>query len=84
MKGLEEFLKRFTVIRDPSQEKTEIASIISAVIKADISKESIDVRKGAITIKAHPAIKGLIFINKEAILAEIKTKMPEKGISAIL
>jgi len=74
MKGISDFLAKFKVIPNPADEKKIIVSIVSEVIKQEISEENIEIQSYTIKVNIHPALKGLVFQNKEAILKQINER----------
>ena len=68
MKGISDFLAKFKVIPNPADEKKIIISIVNLVIKQELQEEVVDVRGYNINLNIHPALKGILFQNKEEIL----------------
>lgn len=71
MKGISDFLAKFKVIPNPRDEKKIIATIVSELIKREVGEENIEIQSYIIKVNTHPALKGLIFQNKESILEQI-------------
>lgn len=74
MKGISDFLAKFKVIPNPADEKKNIISIVNSIIKQDLQEEVVDVRGYSITLNIHPALKGILFQNKEEILRLINER----------
>ena len=74
MKGISDFLAKFKVIPNPADEKKIIISIVNSVIKQDLQEDVVDVRGYSINLNIHPALKGLLFQNKETILQQINKR----------
>lgn len=74
MKGISDFLAKFKVIPNPADEKKIIVSIISEIIKQEINEDCVDIQSYTIKVNIHPALKGLIFQNKDAILEQINKR----------
>ncbi|MDQ5912423.1 MAG: hypothetical protein QG568_638 [Patescibacteria group bacterium] len=74
MKGISDFLAKFKVIPNPADEKKIIVSIINSIIEQDLQEDIVDVRGYSINLNIHPALKGLLFQNKEAILKQINER----------
>jgi len=84
MKNIEEFLKRFTIIKDPAKSKDEVSSIIKTICGVTVDKTNLVIQNGRLNIKAHPGIKGVIFIKKESLLEEIQKQLPDLLVSSIV
>lgn len=74
MKGISDFLAKFKVIPNPADEKKIIVSIVNSVIKQDLQEDAVDVRGYSINLNIHPALKGLLFQNREVILKQINER----------
>lgn len=74
MKGISDFLAKFKVIPNPADEKKIIVSIVNSVIKQDLQEDVVDVRGYSINLNIHPALKGLLFQNREVILRQINER----------
>ncbi len=84
MKNIEEFLKKFKLIPNPLNYKTDIIVIIENVTKQKIDVNNIKLQGNNIVLKVHPIVKNLIFIKKEEILKEISIKIPNRKIDSII
>lgn len=74
MKGISDFLAKFKVIPNPADEKKIIISIVNSVIKQELREDIVDVRGYIINLNIHPALKGVLFQNKEEILKLINQR----------
>lgn len=74
MKGISDFLAKFKVIPNPADEKKIIISIVNSIIKQDLQEDVVDVRGYSINLNIHPALKGLLFQNKEVVLKQINER----------
>ncbi len=74
MKGISDFLAKFKVIPNPRDEKKIVSAIVSEIIKQEVGEENIEIQSYSIKVNIHPALKGLIFQNKEIILEYINKR----------
>ncbi|MBU3668752.1 MAG: hypothetical protein FGM57_02155 [Candidatus Taylorbacteria bacterium] len=77
MKNIGDFLSKFKIIRNPKENREQISIILKNSIQLDVSESEIKVEKGVIYLYTHPAVKNVIFLNKEKILVIIKEKLPD-------
>ena len=83
MQILSSFLERFKNIKDPKQDRIDIAHIISNVVGEEIDESLVNEKNGVIFLKISQILKSQIFINKEKILEILNTEKPKLNIKDI-
>lgn len=83
MHNISSFLERFKKLRDPKQEREEIAKLISKCIDAEVLPASIEIKGDCLQIKMRGGMKTLVFIKKEEIAKALKENFPKLHITKI-
>lgn len=83
MKSIDDFLSKFKIIRNPKENREQVILIINRIVGTDITESEVQIEKGIVNIHSHPAIKGLVFMQKDRIVTEVKEKLPDLHISDI-
>jgi hypothetical protein len=84
MFNIGDFLKRFTVIKDPANLKNDVSLTIESVTGQKIATENITIQGGKLILQVHPVIKSIVFLKKEKLLEELKEKFPESGFKIVI
>lgn len=84
MKNIEDFLKKFKIIKDPSRNKEDIIAIIKAHCGCVVDKNNLTLQGKKLIIQAHPTVKNLIYLKKETLLEQLKINNPEVVIDTIV
>ncbi len=83
MQILSSFLEKFKNLKDPKQDRVDIACIISSVIGEEISESLVNEKNGVVFLQISPMLKTQIFMNKEKILEILNTEKPKLNIKDI-
>jgi len=84
IKKLDDFLAKFKIIKDPRLEKEDIADLISQIVGKKIKADEVKIQGKNLVIRAHPALKSIIFMKKDKVLAGVVEKYPDKGIENLI
>jgi hypothetical protein len=57
MKNIDEFLKKFTVIENPSSRKEDICSVFKKVCGIAVLPDNSTIKKGVIILNVHSSLK---------------------------
>jgi hypothetical protein len=77
MKKIEDFLSKFKIIRDPRKNREIVVGCIFKKTQIKISENELEINKNIINLNCHPAFKNKVFLNKEAVLEDIKKALPD-------
>ena len=80
---LEDLLKDYKDIKNPSLEKKEIIDVLSKKVGLNIKEDQILFRKNIVILKVSPVQKSFVYIRKDEILELIKTMVPHRFIKTI-
>ncbi|MEI8338132.1 MAG: hypothetical protein WCF92_03230 [bacterium] len=83
MQLISSFLEKFKNLKDPKQDRTDIASIISGVIGEEINESLVNEKNGIIFLQISPMLKTQIFMNKEKIIQILNSEKPKLNIKDI-
>ena len=80
---ISEFLKKFTLIEDPSKEKSKVVEIIKKHLSIPIKEENLKISRNTIIITLEPAFKSVFFTQKTKMMEEIEGGLAKKGVKII-
>lgn len=80
MQNLSSLLERFKGFKNPKEERTRLAEVVSKCVGFDIFHDSINLQKDILYLKVEGYLKTEVHIKKEMILETIK----KEGFSKIL
>ena len=80
---LEDLLKDYKDIKNPSLEKKEIIDVLSKKVGLNIKEDQILFRKNIVILKVSPVQKSFVYIRKDESLELIKTMVPHRFIKTI-
>jgi hypothetical protein len=83
MKNIADFLSKFKIIRDPSENRKQVVLVIKDVTGLDIEEEEVRIVKNSLYLDVHPALKNHIFMRKKEILSCLAEKLPEAYITLL-
>ncbi|HYC34385.1 MAG TPA: hypothetical protein VEC13_01500 [Candidatus Paceibacterota bacterium] len=84
MNLLKNFLERFRHLKDPREDKLQIAQIIGAYIGTSVSIDQLEIKNNIVVLKGlSPMVRSLVYMKKEALLAQIKENLPSLFITDI-
>ncbi len=76
--GLQGFLGKFAkLLRSEVAQKQIIQNLLRERFKVELDKNCILVKDGIVTIKAHPALKQRIYMEKNKIIEELSSHLPK-------
>ncbi|MFA6463892.1 MAG: hypothetical protein WCV55_02715 [Candidatus Paceibacterota bacterium] len=83
MELISSFLERFKNIKDPKQDRIDIAQIISNAIGEEIKESLVNEKNGVIFLQISPMLKTQIFMNKEKIIETLNVEKPNLHIKDV-
>lgn len=84
MFNLSTYLEKFKNLKNPEDDKSVIAQIILEETGADVSKGSILISRGKITMNTSSIIKNTIFFKKDGVLSKIQERLPDLKIEDLV
>ena len=78
---LKDLLDKFKSLEDPKESRGRIAEILNITCKIGVlDSKSLEIKKGIVWLKVHPAVKQRIIMNKQKCLEELKKSLPTEVI----